>query len=723
MSSPKLLEVHITEYKNLRNIRLPWAEGMVLIGANGSGKTNLLECLAWLFADPLSLALALPGAEAPKPASLRFDLRGDRSYMPLPPPVLRHEGADTPEEPFDEWDPKDRRVHLESEWWGPWLDLPTPTLGESLASAGVPDRLREFLLAHFEQPVIRYELIELRRVMEWKDPAFAEDEHDWPGFVHRRFTRHLMIEDPPAWIWDLQDLPAWFDSLKDPKLRKRKNKHVPLLALPDAVDCPVTLQWISEPHAADGLDIRWTQVQQSALLGVERWTKLLMNLPWTNTPGDDSDPSALAREWLSVASREMADAEHEILLRPAFADRWPLGRDGGRLSAGEQRWANETYATTVRELKRFGQQCFWWSITGQYFSDEWSEPARTSIPDDVLKRLAHTGWTIDILREISNHVERLLEGRVRGLRNAVNSCDEKIALAWEGTDLRWNLVLRVIDEPEAHLHPLAQRLVANGLARLVNEGQNVIIASHSPYFIDIPDWEKFHIRWAGDESRFSRFGSGEIGAQSLIARDLGLTSGELLHWVACVLLVEGAHDELILREFFGPELRAAGIATLCMRGTDNLPAAAALDFIEQFLNVPIAVMTDTTRKISSGGSPESASVDKFLASVARARDVQLSRPDIVAYLNFAAAVGTGPLPSAPSWDAVVKGFRAERSPGPFKDWLYRTHQIDLRRTEQIRRVVERMRNQDQPPEPELTRSIRELIAHTANPFVDNPKGG
>ena len=37
----------------------------------------------------------------------------------------------------------------------------------------------------------------------------------------------------------------------------------------------------------------------------------------------------------------------------------------------------------------------------------------------------------------------------------------------------------IIDEPEAHLHPLNQRLVASVLVRLVNAGVKVICATHS----------------------------------------------------------------------------------------------------------------------------------------------------------------------------------------------------------------------------------------------------
>ena len=41
----------------------------------------------------------------------------------------------------------------------------------------------------------------------------------------------------------------------------------------------------------------------------------------------------------------------------------------------------------------------------------------------------------------------------------------------------------IIDEPESHLHPSSIRLVARVLVRLVNEGVNVVCATHSPVLL------------------------------------------------------------------------------------------------------------------------------------------------------------------------------------------------------------------------------------------------
>ncbi len=43
----------------------------------------------------------------------------------------------------------------------------------------------------------------------------------------------------------------------------------------------------------------------------------------------------------------------------------------------------------------------------------------------------------------------------------------------------------VIDEPEAHLHPLAQKWLAKQMFKMAEDGLQVILTTHSPYFIDL----------------------------------------------------------------------------------------------------------------------------------------------------------------------------------------------------------------------------------------------
>lgn len=43
----------------------------------------------------------------------------------------------------------------------------------------------------------------------------------------------------------------------------------------------------------------------------------------------------------------------------------------------------------------------------------------------------------------------------------------------------------ILDEPEAHLHPLAQKWLAKKMFKMAEDGLQIILTSHSPYFIDL----------------------------------------------------------------------------------------------------------------------------------------------------------------------------------------------------------------------------------------------
>src|SRR5947208_1929879 len=82
---PALLELEIRRYKNLANVRVDWAGGLALFGANGSGKSNILEALAWLIGDAQTLALAAPRLDGWDPGDLAMIVRVDPEELPLAP--------------------------------------------------------------------------------------------------------------------------------------------------------------------------------------------------------------------------------------------------------------------------------------------------------------------------------------------------------------------------------------------------------------------------------------------------------------------------------------------------------------------------------------------------------------------------------------------------------------------------------------------------------------
>jgi predicted ATP-dependent endonuclease of OLD family len=55
-----------------------------------------------------------------------------------------------------------------------------------------------------------------------------------------------------------------------------------------------------------------------------------------------------------------------------------------------------------------------------------------------------------------------------------------------------------IEEPESHLHPLAQRWLSKNIKKMCSEGLQVIITTHSPEFFDIEGLEGFVKVYKGD---------------------------------------------------------------------------------------------------------------------------------------------------------------------------------------------------------------------------------
>jgi ABC-type branched-subunit amino acid transport system ATPase component len=77
--------LYVPGYKNLDNIELPWSRTLVLFGANGAGKTNLLECLAMLFGTRRTLELVSERATPIQPGQVACVVRSGSWLLPLAP--------------------------------------------------------------------------------------------------------------------------------------------------------------------------------------------------------------------------------------------------------------------------------------------------------------------------------------------------------------------------------------------------------------------------------------------------------------------------------------------------------------------------------------------------------------------------------------------------------------------------------------------------------------
>jgi energy-coupling factor transporter ATP-binding protein EcfA2 len=143
----------------------------------------------------------------------------------------------------------------------------------------------------------------------------------------------------------------------------------------------------------------------------------------------------------------------------------------------------------------------------------------------------------------------------------------------------------VIDEPEAGLHRSAEAELARALSSdSWNRGSVVVVATHSPEFLDLPNAHVLHI----DDGRVRELS--EIDREDLIS--LGLRPGDLLTQVRTFLLVEGEHERIIFENLFHEELRRAGCKIVVARGGRSMKDVFESQMIFNFSDATVLCLLD-----------------------------------------------------------------------------------------------------------------------------------
>lgn len=179
-------------------------------------------------------------------------------------------------------------------------------------------------------------------------------------------------------------------------------------------------------------------------------------------------------------------------------------------------------------------------------------------------------------------------------------------------------LLLAIEEPESHLHPLAQQWLAQQLRKLAAMGVQVIITSHSPYFIDLSKpWTTALVRKEGeDQSTVVTQLKAERLAEKMMA--LGarkeVTSSESIgdfydatatyetlggFFARACVLVEGPTEQFALPELLGRaglDLLRRGIAIISVEGISSMAKWARL---YRAYGIPVYAIFDTDRDKSA----------------------------------------------------------------------------------------------------------------------------
>ncbi len=159
------------------------------------------------------------------------------------------------------------------------------------------------------------------------------------------------------------------------------------------------------------------------------------------------------------------------------------------------------------------------------------------------------------------------------------------ALSFKGGDS--NLVL-VIEEPEAYLHPLAQKWVARSIAEVAQQGVQVVVTTHSPAFVDVLNVEGLalvrkrsgsttvkQMTAASLANYCQKHGAPKATAESVLPFYTTAATQDLMSGLFAkrVVLVEGPTEALALPVYLdrlGLNVPRDGVAVLAVHGVTNL---------------------------------------------------------------------------------------------------------------------------------------------------------
>ena len=155
--------------------------------------------------------------------------------------------------------------------------------------------------------------------------------------------------------------------------------------------------------------------------------------------------------------------------------------------------------------------------------------------------------------------------------------------------------LYVLDEPERHLHPHAQEQAARWLAGRIDRRTSLLLATHALPFLSLPtdDVEYSLVSRSSDRvTRCESITADVWGALDERTSEAGLGSrAQLLQIARAFLIVEGAHDEAVVRHFYSHELDRHRIVLLPARGAQKVRSLIEAELLA-LLDVPMIILFD-----------------------------------------------------------------------------------------------------------------------------------
>jgi hypothetical protein len=286
-------------------------------------------------------------------------------------------------------------------------------------------------------------------------------------------------------------------------------------------------------------------------------------------------------------------------------------------------------------------------------------------------------------------------------------------------------VVLLIDEPEAHLHPRAVASVGQWLLDISTRVASVVVATHHPTLFNLraTNIQKHVVLKKGRRSSSEPWDPASEDLVAQLARDIGLTPGDLFLMSRYVLFVEGPHDLVILEELFGELLRGSSVRLLPLHGAHNISLLATSEIVWQ-MGIPIGVLTDDTNMDGVRRGERSSHMDKLVDRMLREAKAEgrtidafgLSLDDVLFYLDDE-VTATFAKEGFPGWRAArtIWGDRDQPATltangSKFKEWVTSTYGLRLDR-DSVRSMARKCKREGKLPE-ELSKVVAAIISRT-----------
>lgn len=242
----------------------------------------------------------------------------------------------------------------------------------------------------------------------------------------------------------------------------------------------------------------------------------------------------------------------------------------------------------------------------------------------------------------------------------------------------------LVDEPEQHLHPSAQHVVAAWAANQARQHHAVVVATHSPAFFGLPPEQAklCEVRREGHETYVrplrSVHGPAAVEQARQLGFELGLGRDALAQLTRAVTVVEGEWDRQLLYQYYGVQLAEQRLLVVPLQGSDELGAMADAAVIPA-LGVPVIALLDEVRAASHSDlaalTGKISKAERALRDLAAAlgdnlKVVRYDDPDVICALPEDAVRRAYPAVTFPGWDRLLDDWRHERHSGA-TDWSFK----------------------------------------------------